>query len=437
MNDQVQATAARVKYLEQVTDQLQKQLSVMKQLVSTEVHDLKEAMQLQVAEIKQIVMHQDRVYQERMRRLEVRIEQLSDFSLQLARTAGQVGSVHHVPLELLTMSAPLEPLVPQNQAAAAEEEDEDNSELDSVQRVVKKYALKLEAIYDHYTTSNIQVFHPAMTLAQFTKFVRDCKLAGFEQRQPAELLWMAVLRHLLQKRRRSGGTTPRTPSKATGSMSTGKFQSVKKESFAFERLEEISKSEFPEALLVLSLQHQRNVRAKEQQQDPGQRFESFLVLEVFPHTEALLLHGTPPLTSQGGGGSWSIEEYRTPQVKEEVKSYLTKLKDSFLLSVHEAQGPRQENMNLDSFVHFVRKHELLPLISKPDIRKIFSSCVVLHQLQHPGEKKNAVEELSSKSIPLLIYHLADRIYGDSLYVDKYPTPEARVQKLLAKMFLMH
>ena len=85
------STQSRLQYLERLADELTKQVKVMKQLLQTELNDLKGGMHQQVTEIKQIVMHQDKIYQERIRRLETRVEQISEFSMHLARSKGMGG----------------------------------------------------------------------------------------------------------------------------------------------------------------------------------------------------------------------------------------------------------------------------------------------------------------------------------------------------------
>ena len=89
-------------------------------------------------------------------------------------------------------------------------------------------------------------------------------------------------------------------------------------------------------------------------------------------------------------------------------------------------------MDIDGFVELARRHDLLPLISKPDLRAIFDTVAGMENLR--GSVKAGT--LSRAAVIMALCHLADRIYGDRLLVDKYPTPDSRVQKLLSKMFLL-
>ena len=409
----------RIRYLEQLSKQLAEQIKVMKQLVTTEVSDLKGVMQGQVAEIKQIVMHQDRVYQERIRRLESRVEQLSEFQMHLARSGASTGTMQQLPESLTREIA-----APGSPSPDRADDDEDDGYESGVKGVQTKYKDKIDAIYDHYTHSNIQVFHPSMTLAHFTKFCKDCNFSSLRDNStPTELLWMSIIRKL-QKRKRN-----RKLPKGTTLVS--KYVKPKEAGFAFERLEEIPKELFPQALGILASE---KVGKERPDLPPEHVFETFLVVDVFPHTDPRIA------AARGGGmtaeptGAASIQEYKTDAVHEIMKPYLARLRESFWESVRSAQRFTDEAMNLDGFVEFVRRHDLLPLIAKPDVRQIFLACSAIEAQRNKDAKPDTINVKGAFN--LTIYHLADRIYGDRLYAEKYPTPESRVQKLLAKMFLL-
>ena len=281
-------TEARVRYLEQLSQQLTQQMTVMKQLVATEVQDLKGVVQQQVAEIKQIVMHQDRVYQERIRRLEARVEQLSEFVLHVARSSGHVAGTGIAPLEI----AAVEGASPQRQLPEA---DDDEDRIQGVPGVIAKYKSQIDEIYDFYTTSHIDVFHSTMSLSHFTKFLKDCRLCGFDQAQPAELLWMTVLRRLSAQEGKNRG------------------KGKKKENFAFERFEDIPKGKFGDALAILAQE-----RAGRDRPDvlPEALFETFLVCEVLPRVEPLLgARHAHPMTSRDAAGALSMQEYQSESVQ--------------------------------------------------------------------------------------------------------------------------
>jgi hypothetical protein len=431
----------RVKYLEQLTKQLGDQVKVMKQLVSTEVADLKNVMQLQVAEVKQIVMHQDRVYQDRIRRLETRIEQLSEFCMQMARSTGSSGALRDLPADLFDgvsggggggggggrgASSPS----PARGGGGGDDDDEEEG-ASGLEGVSRKYKEKLDAIYKFYTTSNIQVFHPAMTISQFAKLCRDCNLNDFNSGTPTELLWMAVMRRLGTKRKR------RVPSNLRNAttINTGKFTAKRGvKNFAYERLDEIPEEAFPEALYALAMEKIGKDRID---LPPETVFETFLITDIFPSTDSKMdaYRALMPMTAEERStvAADSIMAYKTPEVKNIVKEYMARLKTSYKRAVGTQDYRSDAAMNLDAFVEFVRQQELMPLISKPDVRQIFIACSQIEKVKNPQAEPDTV---SLPSLILALYHLADRIYGDPLYIDKYPTPEARVQKILAKMYLL-
>jgi hypothetical protein len=411
----------RIRYLEQLSKQLAEQIKVMKQLVTTEVTDLKAVMQSQVAEIKQIVMHQDRVYQERIRRLEARVEQLSEFQMHLARSGASTG-VMPLPHEL-SAAPPADERTPSPRGGGGDDDDEEQGDA-TLDGVAAKYKDKIHTIYDYYTRSNIQVFHPAMTLAHFTKFCKDCNMATFgDGNTPVELMWMTILRKLGRRRRM------RKQPKGTTLIS--KYNKPKETGFAFERLDDIPKDYFPQALAIMALE---KVGKQRPDLTPEHIFEHFLIVEIFPHTDPRVV-GTRNLNELAEhAGSASIQEYKSDAVKEAMKPYLSRLREGFYEAVKSAQRYSDTDMTLDGFVEFVKRHNLLPLIAKPDIRQIFLACSAIEASRNKEAKPDTIS--CKGSFNLTIYHLADRIYGDRLYADKYPTPESRVQKLLAKMFLL-
>lgn len=85
----------RVVALERATTSLQNQVRVLKSIVTSQLEELKSFLHHHIAEIRQVILQQDKVYAERVRRLEYRIEQLSEFCLHLARekSTGTIGGI--------------------------------------------------------------------------------------------------------------------------------------------------------------------------------------------------------------------------------------------------------------------------------------------------------------------------------------------------------
>jgi len=446
---------ARIRYLEQLSQQLANQLKVMKQLVASEVSDLKGSVQEQVAEIKSIVMHQDRVYQERIRRMETRMEQLSEFAMHIARAKGLTGVVGAIPTPAAEASgAAFSVTTTQaspSRAAAADSSVDMYAKMKSgrvvgtgpdqdaiaVDQVMNQYKEKIDAIYVYYTQSASHAINPSMALQNFTKLVKDCHLSNFTQGDPPpELLWMAVIRKLNRKR---GGKKPG------------------KTNFAHERLQDIPGRLFPEVLFVLA--EERYAKQKQLDLSAAQMFEMFLVTDIFPITDMRISlaqtdgwydGGAGGGAAGGGGGAMvpsidsavSLLDYDTEVVKVIIKQHGLKLRNSFE-STCRKHDYRSNGMSLDTFVHYINENGLISLITKPDIRQIFLKCAT-QEVKETGKDKESPAAADHGSLLLLLpgfkrslLYLTERIYGDRLYADKYPSPEARIRKLLSKLFLLH
>jgi hypothetical protein len=451
MDSTSSATSARIRYVEKLVEQVAQQNNSTKMLVNTEVEDIREIMAQQIAEVKQIVIYQEKVYQERIRRLEARVEQLSEFALQLARSSSQTGVVGKIPLDLLAgpggLAGTVEGHPDDTPAAAADDADDDEEMEPGPDGVLKKYMRKIDAIYLNYTATASQVAHPSMTMTHFCKFLKECRLAGFEQAEPAELLWMAVIRKIQASR---GKASKKSQLNVNRKLQISGEKPVKKnDKFVFERLEEIERHEFPAALYHLALE---KVGRWQPEATKESTLETFLLRDVFPHTDRALetAHSRlgpmsltiqdPTVSGQAGNstGAISIEEYRNDNVKAVIREYISRLKEAFNNATRATQGVADgEFMHINGFVELVRKHDLLPCISKSDLRYIFMVCAQHERSGKPEKFEGTKGEcVTTASLPRLVYYLADRVYGDPLFVAQFPTPEARVEKLLAKMFLL-
>ena len=398
----------RVAYLESQCNQLSEQIRTMKTLVATEVSDLKSIMQQQVGEIKQIVMHQDKLYNERLRRLESRMEQMSDFTLQLARASGTTGAIYQLPS--MNEAAAIGGEAAGTRSTGGEGGGFDDYEDEFAGSAAwVRYKDKFDAIFTYYTTSNIKVFNSNCNLPCFVKMLKDCNIGGFNSGTTPEILWMAVLRRL----------------------EAGKHRRKKVSTFAFERLGEIPRQNFGEAIYHLA---QETVGKADPSLTPDEAFETFIARDFFPAVDDRMKYGQTTLRSTADPlGSSGVEDYKTPAVKAIVKEYLSRLKESFNQSIQSAQNWGDINMKLEGFVEFVRRGNLFSMISKPDINQIFSAIAAIEAEKNPTAPAGTI---TMPALMLGLYHLAERIYGDNLYADKYPDPESRIKKLLAKMYLL-
>ncbi|ORC90519.1 uncharacterized protein TM35_000083170 [Trypanosoma theileri] len=464
---------ARLYHAEQQVDQLNQQVKLLKQLVTTEVHELHQFMEQQVAEVKEAVMHQDKIYQERMNKLEIRIHQLSEFCLHLASSSGYTGSTRGIiPFNGVSLSSSDHGTVKQettianmNTSSLDGNNDEDNSNTKTVDGILNKYKNRIDAIYDFYTASAIDVFHPTMTISHFSHFVKDCQLCGLSQGTSAELLWIAVMRSLNAKQsknlteKKNQNRDIRQGSSSSSSSSSSKIQN--KDLFVYQRLETIPKNLFGEALYILAKEKYRQKRSSEVttlsglanvstlDEKPEETFLTFLLYHIFPYVDSVMEekqrqdnlssysvinHDVEKVDFSTSLENDIIQEYKTDTVKAVVKEFMGRIKECFSSAIKTAQGYHCTVMNLDGFVEVARRYELLPLIRKSHLRQIFLSCSELEREKHPEAEEGTI---SVGTFLLALYYLADGIYGDSLMRKQFPTPEARVKKLLTKMFFLN
>eukprot|EP00756_Hemistasia_phaeocysticola_P013520 Hpha_TRINITY_DN15284_c5_g2::TRINITY_DN15284_c5_g2_i1::g.67073::m.67073 len=457
---------SRLRYVEQLAQQLTRQMKMMKQLVTTEVQDLKQSLQQQADDMRSVLIQQDKLYQEQIRRLESRVEQLAEFAMHMAQSKSLAASMglksgsDPAALSVIASGSPRasagptarspEAMVPYSTASPARlgrvDSDDDSpagapgDEDTAIPGVLARYKAKISGVYRHYAETASRALHPTMGLPQFTRFTKDCGLCNSSQGgtvavnaylPPPELLWMNVLRRLPQQRRRRAG-------RGAGG------------NFAFERVQELAEEQFSDALVILAEEQYGTAHGHE----PAAIVERFLTSDIFPVTdrrieaavhqkEAERARRATPLAAS------SINDYYdNKEVREAFKEYRTKLRNAFETYVkrHQTVYHRTKNLTLQGFSDVMRDHGLTPHISQKQIREIFLSVVQGHDAiaaarggpdQHPdGPRRDEDLEIDAKGFHAALRHVAEHIYGDRALVEKFPTPEARLRKLLAKMFLL-
>eukprot|EP01064_Diplonema_japonicum_P004092 TRINITY_DN12692_c0_g1_i2.p1 TRINITY_DN12692_c0_g1~~TRINITY_DN12692_c0_g1_i2.p1 ORF type:complete len:463 (+),score=158.76 TRINITY_DN12692_c0_g1_i2:53-1390(+) len=434
----------RLRYLEQGSQQLKQQMQMMKSLVTTEVDELKGVLKQQVEDMKQIIIHQDRLYQERIRRLEGRVEQLAEFSMHLAQSKGMLGTLKgdmnssmESPMRGLNTTVGRQPDIetplPQAVLGGARDSDgeEDLHERTGLNSILHKYKDKITQVYKHYTETASRALHPVMTLQQFTKFTKDCGLCNSSQGgtvsvnsylPPPELLWMNIIRRLPKK----------------------KTQKKSASQFAFERVQEIPLEAFPDAMVILAEEQYGRDR---QDMERPQVVELFLVNDIFPVTDAKITEAMARKSMQlekrhtTKAASSINDYYDNEDVKDSLKEYRVKLNNTFQKYVMKYHSiyKRSERLSLQGFSDVVKDHQLLPLINKATVREIFLN-VVQSQDAHrhaEGSVPSADElEIDKKGFLMALRHVAETIYGERAMAEKYQTPDARMRKLLSKMYLL-
>ncbi|KAJ9470087.1 hypothetical protein DIPPA_30302 [Diplonema papillatum] len=402
----------RLRYLEQGSQQLKQQMQVMKSLVTTEVDELKGVLKQQIEDMKQIIVHQDRLYQERIRRLEARVEQLAEFSMHLAQSKGMSGQAIRGDIsQVLSAETPIRgastlgPLgssrgighdeTPAKDTVLLHEKTgrsvSDGGDISGLSQtegryqygtgpddVLAKYADKINEVYRHYTETASRALHPVMTLQQFTKFTKDCRVCNSSQGgtvavnsflPPPELLWMNCLRRMPHRRSKKSA-------QATAN-------------FAFERVQEIHSEHFPDLLAVLSEEIYGRNRPD---LDRGQVVELFLVNDVFPETDRRITTASNVRSARdkksAPQAAASINDYYgSDEIKECLKTYRTKLNNTFQQYVQKYHSiyRRSEHLSLQGFSDIVKEHGLLPLINKATVREIFMGVVQVSDLSKAAD----------------------------------------------------
>eukprot|EP01062_Namystynia_karyoxenos_P032812 TRINITY_DN24167_c4_g1_i1.p2 TRINITY_DN24167_c4_g1~~TRINITY_DN24167_c4_g1_i1.p2 ORF type:complete len:494 (+),score=223.33 TRINITY_DN24167_c4_g1_i1:99-1484(+) len=450
---------SRLRYIEQLSQQLTRQMKAMKQLVSTEVQDLKQSLQQQADEMRQVLIQQDRLYQEQIRRLESRVEQLAEFAMHLAQSkslAGTMGPRQGGDALSAITSSPRGAKSPEHPSGAAlggptppplgavrgaeSEEDDFGDQEGGIPAVLDKYRPKIAAVYRHYAETASRALHPTMMLPQFTKFTKDCGLCNSSQGgtvavhsslPPPELLWMNVQRRLPQARRRRRGN-------------------AQPAGFAFERVQELTEEQFPDALVVLSEEKYR--RDAEKGVDPAQLVEHFLTSDIFPVTDRRIQDAAQQRELERARRSTPLaatsinDYYDTKEVNDAFKEYRTKLRNSFQTYVakYHTVYRRSDKLGLQGFSDLLRDHGLAPHIAARTVREIFLNVMQGHTVMSAARdsspraaaRKDEELEIDMKGYYSALRHVAEHIYGDRALVEKFPTPEARLRKLLAKMYLL-
>ena len=445
----------RLRYVEQASQQLKQQMQVMKSLVTTEVDELRGVLRQQVEDMKQIIIHQDRLYSERIKRLEDRVQQLAEFSMHLAQSKGMVGSLSREQQVALSIDSPAAPksradtsmaplaaldaAPPPVMGAAHDSDDDERDGRGGYQAVLSKYSQKISQVYRHYTETASRALHPVMTLQQFSKLTKDCGLCNSSTGgtvavnsylPPPELLWMNVLRRLPQKKRHKQGMG----------------------SFAHERVKQIPREIFPDVLVLLAEEQYGRERGD---MDRAQVVELFLVNDLFAVTDQRISAAqTDKLQERERrhtprAASSINDYYDNEEVKDALKEYRQKIQNTYTTYVERCKAPpkkgqprrEQRGLTLQGFSDIVKDHGLLPLINKADLREIFLGvCHSQEVLADAGIGEGAAgedAELDKKGYSLALRHLAEFIYGERSFAEKYQTPGARFRKLMSKMYLLN
>lgn len=442
-----------------------------------------ERYETQLADVKQVIMLQDEFYSKKIRQLETTLQavtlQGNCMDEGVLKDSGDTGALATQKLAALQTRHNASATHVQR---AKELPARRHLDIGALTEGLREFSSQLEAIFDFYTISHAGLFHPSMGLAQFSKFVRDCHLC--RGGCTPELLWMAVMRTLAMDAVNSDTTgngfsdptalhpLSKNPRWITSEKLYLSSASLRTENFAVNRLELISKELFASALVVLSeewrcdliiaphLKQGFSLRDTDVvEQSPSEVLAVFLNKVVLTRATAVVARATrrgkglSSVASSRMDVSAFVEETlfcstnyeaviqryeESDVVAIRMKQHTAQIKRAFQVATQREGGTSiEETMSIEAFVGLVRRHGLLPLTTKMQLKHIFECCAF------PAGERDALRQ-ATKRVPGLtfcafvhsLYCLADCIYGAAVVASQYPTCETRLQKLLSKMFVL-
>lgn len=491
---------ARLTELEGEAAALRRQVSDLREILNVELERMRAEIQAQLNEAKQILLDRESESMRRVAQLEAEVAKLTRICEQAVRKEELLGrlSLDHEIIDQHTADEskapadrsremsqqrcegssefPHEKVLSIQMSTAAELTEKPDTK--SISSVVSDLKSRLDAVFEFYTAAsaaNAALLHPTMHLSHFTVMVRDAGLCSGRHPVPPELLWMAVVRSVppasarAVPSRRTGTTLLHT--RVYGDKSDAGGHARHKDVFARERLQYISREQFSEALYAVyctTHSHSPTGEAPPTARD----FRQFLVETFLPAVEQRIRrrevktsafefvkastrdHSTSsPMpeapvafaasSATAGGGSspafaGAVVVYEADEnCQKLVRQFSSHLKQAFMTAVRCPAHLRlsEARMNLEAFIECVRHHQLLPLVSRAAIKEIFLFC-----LTAPSKARSvgAPDEcISYPSFVLAMYCLAEQLYGNDLLLQQqYPSAQARLSKLLVKMFVL-
>lgn len=274
------STEARITQLQDEASDLRRQVTMLTEVLETELDRMRAEVQRQLNEAKQFlvtckedsVAHMDRLDSDKRtltRACERAIrtgelqgaEETVDFSSEqlmcaaITRAANNSAGEGASPQSTGTSKSTY-PSVLSTQCSAAR--DAAGGDGFTARDAIRGLLPRVEQVFDFYAASHVtdtELLYPAMHLPQFTTMVRDAALDRRRRPLLPELLWMTALRDLptasgRERTDRRHGSTLLLPRVSDGD---SLFQPVtaRRDLFVYERLRAITKAEFPHVLYVI------------------------------------------------------------------------------------------------------------------------------------------------------------------------------------------
>ncbi|KAK7194741.1 hypothetical protein NESM_000394100 [Novymonas esmeraldas] len=462
---------ARLTQAQDEAADLRRQVATLKDTLETELERMRVEVDGQLSNAKQFLLCREAGSLARVERLESEIRSLT-LAYEEAIDAEEVlGAEEAAALcsDRRTCTA-----VAQRSPSAARSEgyppeagraSGDDALVGAVRDAVDALLPRLDRVFDFYTAvpaSDTELLRPAMHLPQFTTMIRDSALdRGRDARSP-ELLWMAVFRDLppagghARVTRRPGSTLLAPPVFDDGSLSQSAV--AKDDLFSRGRLRSIAKADFPRALCVV---FRATAHCPPDGPTASGALRVFLAEVFLPAVEGSIRRRTAARTlptsvdSSAACPSFAgvVAAYSCDAgVQAVMQQFTPHLRRCFRAAVRCPPAVRTEDarMSIDAFVESVRQQQLLPLISRAQLKDIFAACLPLDSQStaaaaegHRRPAKRAAPRTEPDSVSYstfttaAVFCLAEVIYGGVPTLrDQYPSPCSRVSKLLVRMFVL-
>jgi len=198
---------------------------------------------------------------------------------------------------------------------------------------------------------------------------------------------------------------------------------------------ELDAREFEASLTLLA---DDRYRAKKPSWTSAQRLELMLQTDVFPTVAALLSpppNSSPLLTGPTEPNRTLSEYVQNPAVHSLLRSHHQELLADYRNAAHTYSSNRTHGgLTVDGFLHIMKDRKMFPVAPKSKLVSLFAAQCA--ESADPLRDPHREPEVSVETFERCLMAVADMVYGDPLYRDKFPTPEARIKKLLNKMYFI-
>lgn len=490
MTDYV-STESRILVLQGEAINLRKQVEELKGLLESELDRLRCDIQTQLAEVRRFFLNHEQESMFQVDSLEKRVDNIT-IMCQRAMLEDEFEDKLSIPSSGLLEGLREPPSAAQSCIAYESEQHQETASsleqlggmhgtiVNGTLPLSKSLLSRIDAVHELYASqsSNMGTFHSSLGLTGFTALVRNAGICYRYHTSP-ELLWMSVLRELSTSS--VSGTRHKTERRIGSTLLTLKqfneSSETSKQVFAFQRQQCITRQCFPLALYYLFVvlsrlpyplagsSHEKG--STDMAKAPLAAFTAFLTDSFLPAVEQSVHQRCPsgpsPFLSQYTDVtqltqstlmdtedetnavckalSKTVSIYQeSTDVQMITQKFRRQLTNCFSRGLESQRNSARHYtcITMERFYELLRRHDILPLISRLQIKQIFNCCAGLqkHDKAHTAENVPP-NTLSMKYFITALFCVAEQLYGTVPAVcDFYPTPQRRIRKLFMKMFTL-